>query len=391
MWDCNNPERIIVSQLTLFLNKIEGFSEFIIANKPTGNLLLYLESFKRNREQSKPFTSNENLMFSMAKEKVYDLQKLHTPKILFYDSSLAIDESIIDQFRTDFNYAKTGRYAFKDAERQHYKTFTETYKFDEVKDNGIILKYANAEHPLIYSELGRAIFHSGAYSVSLDFIIRTFKFFNSVPNIYWHSPYGLFGCWQSLWFLGYLLKDKLKQLDASIYMKYFKLLFLYMSRAIAIGEKLQLDQPIDIYRNRGELLRTQRESFMTIFSEKGYLASIMDIQYISDCYLSYLHASKLGFPGLGEQALNDSRKMYTYGSLSNVGYDDNGYKWIEDCTWSECVEKGRARSIDVASKLVEDFENGKLSFSIEEWKTICKTIFANYNVNQNVHYNWHNP
>lgn len=389
MSDSEKHVDFLTSQLLMFLNRIEGFSEFIETNKPSKNFLLYLELFKRTRENVKPFSSQENLMFTLAKEKVYDLQKIHTPKICFFDPSLRRDETIIEQFRDDFDNCKSGNKAFKDAEVQHYRTWKETYLYEEVKDNGLTFKYRDAEHPLIYVTLAQAIINAGKHSIAYDFLLRNFKFINSVPNIFWHSPYGLFGCWQTLWLLGNLLHEDLKKIDIPIYMKYFKLLFLFMSRAIEVGVHLQLPQPFDIYRNRANILRNQRSPYMVIFADKGYPVANMDIQFISDCFLAFSHISKCGEPGLGEQELNDSRKMYTYGSLNNLGCDDDGYKWIEDCDWLECVEKGRLRSIDVASKLCDDFENGLLSFSSEEWEKICFTIFSNpKNLDHNVPYHW---
>lgn len=103
----------------------------------------------------------------------------------------------------------------------------------------------------------------------------------------------------------------------------------------------------------------------------------MDIQFISDCYLGYKWCCELGSPGLGEQMLWDSKKMYESGSL-NYRNEDKGYKVIEDATWLELVERGQVRSNKVAEHLIEEMEQGKLVIEFEVLEKMVVDILSQH-------------
>lgn len=81
-----------------------------------------------------------------------------------------------------------------------------------------------------------------------------------------------------------------------------------MSRAIAVGTALKMAQVCDIFRNRAEMLRLHRIPFMSIFMDKGFIASNMDVQFISDCYRGYMYSCELGIGDIFQQMLWDSKK-----------------------------------------------------------------------------------
>lgn len=370
------------SQLKNFLSilfRIDGFSSFMLEYKSNiKDGFDFLDSFVEWRTKKQPLSSDENLIITIVREKINDFNKTIIPPILFFDSTQRMDESIVSAFSKDLNSAKTGRKAIVDAKYQRYKTITESFIYDEVEDKGLIEKYADAEHPLVYAEISQSVINSGAYTVGLHFLFKNIKFINSCPNVYWNSPFGLFGCWQSLWEFGRLLGSDIQNLPNQTLSKYYKLLFLLMSRAIVVGTALKMAQVCDIFRNRAEMLRLHRIPFMSIFMDKGFIASNMDVQFISDCYRGYMYSCELGIGDLFQQMLWDSKKMYEYGSLTQIGNYDNGYKEIEDATWMKLVERGRIRSIEVSSSLCTDYENGLLQFSSDEWELICSKIASKH-------------
>lgn len=379
------------SQLKNFLSillRIDGFSSFMLEYKSNiKDGFDFLDSFVEWRTKKKNLSSYENLIITIVREKINDFKKKHTPSIIFFDQTQKMDESIVSIFSEDLKSLKTGRKAIVDAKYQRYKTIKESFIYDEVEDKGLIEKYADAEHPLVYAEISQSVIRSGAYSIGLHFLFKNIKFINSCPNIFWHSPFGLFGCWQSLWEIGRLLGSDIQDLPNHTLQKYYKLLFLLMSRAISVGSTLKMAQVCDIFRNRAEVLRLHKIPFMSIFTDKGFIASNMDIQFISDCYRGYAYSCELGIGGIFEQMLWDSKKMYEYGSLTQIGNYDNGYKDIEDATWMELVERGRVRSIEVSSSLCTDHEKGLLQFSSDEWVLICSKISSKYS-DQRIKYDW---
>lgn len=300
------------SQLKNFLSilfRIDGFSSFMLEYKSNiKDGFDFLDSFVEWRTKKQPLSSDENLIITIVREKINDFNKTIIPPILFFDSTQRMDESIVSAFSKDLNSAKTGRKAIVDAKYQRYKTITESFIYDEVEDKGLIEKYADAEHPLVYAEISQSVINSGAYTVGLHFLFKNIKFINSCPNVYWNSPFGLFGCWQSLWEFGRLLGSDIQNLPNQTLSKYYKLLFLLMSRAIAVGTALKMAQVCDIFRNRAKMLRLHRIPFMSIFMDKGFIASNMDVQFISDCYRGYMYSCELGIGDLFQQMLWDSKK-----------------------------------------------------------------------------------
>lgn len=147
-----------------------------------------------------------------------------------------------------------------------------------------------------------------------------------------------------------------------------------------------MPQGRDFYRNRGDLLRSHYSIYMAIFMDCGFFASNMDIQFISDNYLGYRLCSALGEPGLGADLLNDSRKMYQYGSLNYLN-EDNGYKEIEDASWLELVERGRIRADKVAEYLLGKYD--EITLKIEPSLNLMVADILIFHQNYPTRYDWH--
>lgn len=350
------------------LLSIRGFKDFLSSYNQDENtekpIVAMLSKFKEYRNNTTPLSQEERYLLDFLEQTMFEDCYRHNSNLLYYiNDSLNIGEDILNEFREDWMSSRTNRYAFKDKENQTYKTITETFKMEEYSDNGLIYKYANAYHPLIYSTIGRALNNGGYYLDGIPFIIKGLRYALNPSKPYWHSPFGVFGCVECLWeFVRLLSIDTLKNKFGSSYKPLMELLFLYLSRAITICEIKRMPQGRDFYRNRGFLLRNHYSIYQVIFMDCGFFASNMDIQFISDNYLGYQLCSKLGGPGVGADLLNDSRKMYQYGSLNYLS-EDNGYKDIEDATWLELVERGRLRADKVAEYLLDKYE--KITMKIE--------------------------
>lgn len=374
------------------LLSVSGFAEFAQSYNPEPSsekpIIAMLSKFREYRNNTHPLCQEEIYLLDFLQQQLFEYCYSHNSKLLYFiDDTKTIGDEILNEFRTDWEANKTNRYAFKDKEIQTYKTITETFLMNEYSDNGLISKYSDAYHPLIYSTIGRALNNGGYYLEGIPFIIKGLKYALNLSKPFWHSPFGVFGCVECLWeFIRLLSIDTLKNKYDNSYKPLMELLFLYLSRAIAICEVKRMSQGKDFYRNRGDLLRNHYSIYMAIFMDCGFFASNMDIQFISDNYLGYRLCSALGEPGLGADLLNDSRKMYQYGSLNYLN-EDNGYKVIEDASWLELVERGRMRADKVAEYLLGKYD--EITLKIEPSLNLMVADILKLHQNNPTRYDWH--
>lgn len=374
------------------LLSVSGFAEFAQSYNPEPSsekpIIATLSKFREYRNNTHPLCQEEIYLLDFLQQQLFEYCYSHNSKLLYFiDDTKTIGDEILNEFRTDWEANKTNRYAFKDKEIQTYKTITETFKMEEHSDNGLIYKYTDAYHPLIYSTIGRALNNGGYYLDGVPFIIKGLRYALNPTKPFWHSPYGVFGCVECLWeFIRLLSIDTLKNKYDNSYKPLMELLFLYLSRAIALCEVKRMPQGRDFYRNRGDLLRNHYSIYMAIFMDCGFFATNMDIQFISDNYLGYLLCSALGEPGLGADLLNDSRKMYQYDSLNYLN-EDNGYKEIEDASWLELVERGRIRADKVAEYLLGKYD--EITLKIEPSLNLMVADILKLHQNNPTRHDWH--
>lgn len=377
------------------LQGIRGFNEFMLTYTPESNgekpIIAMLSKFREHRNNTVPLSKEEIWLLDFLQNKAFEIcHRINSNRLYYLDESQTIGENILSEFRDDWENARTSRFAFKDKEKQTYVSWTETFLLKEYEDIGITRKYQDCYHPAIYSEIGRALINGGHYTDGIPFLISGIRYAINRNNPFWHTPHGIFGCAYCLWeFIRLLSIKTIKAKYNKYYLPLMKLLYLYLSRGIALARIKKLGQAIDFYRNRADLVRLDSKGrpFMSIFAECGFFATNMDIQFISDCYLGYKWCGELGSPELGEQMLWDSKKMYEYGSLNYLN-EDNGYKDIEDATWLELVERGRVRSDKVAEHLIEEMEQGKL---VIEFDTLQDMVVDLLNQHHNApqRFNWH--
>ena len=137
------------------LLQIRGFAQFMTSFSPTENgekpIIQMFNGFKEYRQTLSPLTQSEIWLLDMLQNKMFELYYRHNSNILFYlDESQTIGDEILNEFREDWESSYSGRKAFVDSESRVFKTIKEFKVFKEHIDNGIIAKYQNANHPLIY-------------------------------------------------------------------------------------------------------------------------------------------------------------------------------------------------------------------------------------------------
>lgn len=345
---------------------LKGFNDFFIHYVQNESIETNIENMiAKYREyctsNSISQTESEDFLIEEIKDRFLEISYRENKNLLFYLSERRnIDGKEIDEFRVAWEDAKTGRVSFKLRDRQTYKTVKEHFYLHEYEDDEILEAYRNSRHPLITQIIGSSFVNGGFYSKGVPLIIQGALLANNPNNPYWHSMYGMFGCTLSLWeFIRLYGLSKFKEKYESHYKNLVKLLYLYLSRSIAICEIKTAAQGHDFYRNRADLQRDNYIIMMAIFADYDFFATNMDIQFMADCQLAFMLCSKCGVPNLAEQSYWDSFKMYRYGSLSYFN-EDNGIKEIEDDTFFELVERGRVRASIVAEKILEEYLIGKI-------------------------------
>lgn len=348
------------------LMSLRGFNNFFIRYVQNESIENNIENMiAKYREycasNSISHTESEDFLIEEIKDRLLEISYRENKNLLFYLSERRnIDGKEIDKFRVAWEDAKTGRFSFKLRDRQTYKTVKEYFYLHEYEDNEILEAYRNSRHPLITQIIGSSFVNGGFYSKGVPLIIKGALLANNPNNPYWHSMYGMFGCTLSLWeFIRLYGLSKYKEKYDSHYKNLVKLLYLYLSRSIAICETKTAAHGHDFYRNRADLQRDNYTIMMAIFADYDFFATNMDIQFMADCQLAFMLCSKCGVPNIAEQSYWDSFKMYRYSSLSYFN-EDNGIKEIEDDTFFELVERGRVRANIVAEKILEEYIIGKI-------------------------------
>lgn len=348
------------------LRSLRDFNDFFIHyvqnESHETNIKILIDKYRKYcTSNSISLTQSEDFLLEEIKDRLLEISYRENNNLLFYLSGRRnMDGKEIDKFRVAWENAKTGRFSFKLRDRQSYKTVREYFYLHEYEDNEILEAYRNSKHPLITQVIGSSFVNGGFYSKGVPLIIKGALLANNPNNPYWHSMYGMFGCTLSLWeFIRLYGLSKFKEKYDSHYKNLVKLLYLYLSRSIAICETKTAAQGHDFYRNRADLQRDNYTIMMAIFADYDFFATNMDIQFMADCQLAFMLCSKCGVPNLAEQSYWDSFKMYRYSSLSYFN-EDNGIKEIEDDTFFELVERGRVRANIVAEKVLEEYIIGKI-------------------------------
>lgn len=364
------------------------YKDFCLENKIEGKDSLYLliETFRNGLVKKREITDDENILLKhiieCAENEIYNNSNL---KISIVNKVKIPNESFLKDFNSDFQAIKTSELFFEETNKGKYKTIGEYITLHGVDGKGlyeIYEKYKDFNHPYIYDLISEPLIQAKNYSNGITVLKKSLSYALRYPNYFWDSLNGVNSCATSLYRIQFLLgEDGLMEISNSIKnfdIKLLKLIFLYLSRIIYMSENNLLS--IDAYSNRARIVRDYKYQFMGIFG----FGVIPDIQYISDKYLAYTTATKNNLVGEPfQQLMWDSMKMYRHGS--HIPNNSGGYQESEDATLMQLVQKGNLRSINLAEKILKEFENYELNFTNSEIELIChiaieknKDDFENY-------------
>ena len=283
-----------------------------------------------------------------------------------FDPCLQLDESDLKDFEKEWETRKTDNKKYTDEQSHRYKTFKEfrlyhVYTYTE----DFLEKYEHAAHPLIQTTIGKALLSSGD-NRGIGYIFNALKRSVIMPNPYWHNKYAIRGYVESIWEvlrscnLGGISGGEKGVGDDHLYNKLLRLLFLYMSRCIALAP--DDITTADMYSNRAELFYHFPSKMQVLFQEHGFPAIIPDLQFSSDKFLAFKTASIVCpelISAFYHQCLYDAFKMYRYGDLSYFSIDV-GYTEIEDASFMDIVNRGKMRSRIVAQQIFDEDSVGNV-------------------------------
>lgn len=343
-------------------------------------LYLLIESFRENVSQKRMLLEEEGILLNhiieCAENEIYENSAL---KISIVNKVKKNNEDFLKEFQADFQAIKTEDLFFEQINKGKYKTVKEYILLHGVDGKGLselYEKYKDFNHPYIYDLISEPLIQARNFSNGISVLKKSLKYALRYPNYFWHSLQGVDACASSLYRIQFLLGyDGFKEIEKSIKnfeIKLLKLIFLYLSRVIYMSEDNLL--AIDAYSNRARIVRDYKYQFMGIFG----IGVIPDIQYISDKYLAYATATKNNLVGQPfTQLMWDSMKMYRHGS--HIPNSSGGYQETEDATWMQLVQRGHFRSVNLAEKILSEFENYELNFTNSEIDFICD-IAMNKNI-----------
>jgi hypothetical protein len=357
------------------------YKDFSLETKTEGKqgLFLLTESFRKYLTEKRKITEDENILFKYviecAENEVYANSKL---KISFINKIKIPNEDFLKEFSADFQAIKTDDLFFDQIDKGKYKTIKEYIYLQGVNGNGLFElyeKYKDFNHPYIYDLISEPLIQAKNFSNGIPILKKSLKYALRQPNFFWHSLQGVNACASSLYRIQFLLGyEGFEEIEKSIKnfkIKLLKLIFLYLSRVIYMKESNLIS--VDAYSNRARIVRDYKYQFMGIFG----IGVVPDIQYISDKYLAYITAREnnlVSKPFI--DLMWDSKKMYDHGS--HIPNSTGGYKESEDATWMQLVQRGKIRSINLAEKILLEFENYELNFTNSEIDFIC-----NYAIQKN--------
>lgn len=368
--------RAELQRLNDFIYSIPHFEDFINSSSSTyKDVELLLNDFLKSLIAKNRATSDIRLMIHIAIEQYANIIE-GSSKTLYYinHNKKYDDDAILMEFAVDYKDAHTGEYTYKRADVQTYKTITEKIALSKLNfSQSTINKYISCTHPYVCSVIATAFINAKLYDVGLHYLRNGLKNFCSYQNKYWHNPIALRGCVDILHLTQYILAPK--GMFATIgFNKLIKMLFLYISRLIYMGD-IPIDDEIadntdtipqhiidkiNYLSIRGDLEYDYRNLIISIFP----IGTNPDIQFMADKAMADAYAKRYGIGVITEQCYWDSLKMYRHGSL--IPNDTGGYHDIEDDTWGQLIERGTNRAYDIAYNYYLEYIKGEYQISEEE-------------------------
>lgn len=384
-----------IQKVVEILSSIHGFNDFCIEYTQSGEKGNVIDEFIGWKSRGK-CSPNERIVLNIAKEKMQAIRRFaQTNQLSGFLEHLKIEDPLLEEFCKDFSNCKTGQVAFKKADVQHYKTITEKIAYYGIDLLPVYEKYRNTQNPYINAQLAGVFNRSGMFEIGLFHLHKALNYALSLSNIYWETPFGVYGCTEALWELQYLLgrkgleelsreEENISRNKRDFKFKILELLYLYLCRSIHIIDNTL--QSANYLSNRANLLLDYGYDFHLIFANNGFCGAKMEVQFLSDKAYAYNIGASLGLALLFEQDFKDSLKMYQHGSL--IPNATGGLHDEEDATMEELNKRGWLRSIELGNRLYEKYKEGEYRFNKYQINTLISYIRKKH-PDKNEKFDWH--
>ncbi len=292
-------------------------------------------------------------------------KKKNLYEITTIDKSLCIDDSYVNEYVKDIQYAQNENPVFKDI-NSPWRTRGISLPLYEIPTqllNSIVFKYKAYNHPYILADIAGIYIYGQDLNEGLHYLYRSIKEIVDFPNRYWNSDYGIAGATNTFRLLHLMCPSS----NIELKRKLFKYQYVYLTKMACTTNDELFQQ--DAYVNRAAMVISGTARFFIPMSINP------DLLYISDMY--YAHycnelAEQLSFAS-GWKYNIKSQTYYQHASFKPN--DTGGYVDIEDKTYSEIVSEKHEQAKHVAYEYFTDFQSQKDhldSCGIEELFRIIK-------------------
>lgn len=341
--------RELVEELSPIIDTIPNLREFL-ENSEVRDCNLWYCFVDKYRN----ILSEEDIIkVKIIAEKINAIGEKNRPLSFVNLSKVINDSEFIDDFKRDWHKSLSGKYRFKKAEIQHYKTITEKIVFAESDFSQYLDKYMDCYHPYICSKIAVSYLASKKYDIGLAFLQRALLPIFSPSNLYWDNHLAMYGCTEALHeiqhILGRNMYDLMNVLGGHFY-QYLEVLYLYLTRCIEMSMPSKYDEnniseiditAINYFAIRADLVYHYNHEFAMM-----WFGVNPNIQVMSDNYMAYEIGTKFGLNIMVEQCHKDALKLYQHNSLIPNG--TGGIVEMEDANMSELIFRGQYRAKEYA-------------------------------------------
>lgn len=270
-------------------------------------------------------------------------------EITTIDKSLCIDDSYVDEYVKDIQYAQSEKPVFKDI-NSPWRTRGISLALHEIPTlllNSIVFKYKKYNHPYILADIAGMYIYGQKLNEGLHYLYRSIQEIVDFPNRYWNSDYGIAGAANTFRLLHLMCPSS----NIELTRKLFKYQYVYLTKLSCTTNDELFQQ--DAYVNRAAMVISSIARFFIPMSINP------DLLYISDMY--YAHYCN----ELAEQLSYASGWKYNMKSLTYYQHasfwpnDTGGYVDIEDKTYNEIVSQKHEQAKLIAYEYFVDFQTQK--------------------------------
>lgn len=346
-----------IYQVSPMLDTIPYFNEFV-ENTRVKNIEIFDEFIKK---YGKFLSSEDILKIKILTEKFDTIGEQNSPISFVSRSKIINDESILKEFKLDWRSSLNGKYQFRKAEIQHYKTITEKIVSAESEFDKYLDKYQDSYHPYICSKIALSYLYSKKFDVGLAYLQRALMPIFTTSNIYWHNHLAMYGCTWALHEVQHIAGRKMYELMAILggeFSEFLNLLYLYLSRCIEMSFPKKFDinscsekeaELVNFLSIRGDIVHHYKFEFANIWFGVNPI-----IQVMSDKYWAYEVGTQLGLDLIVEECRKEAFKLYQHGGL--IPNSTGGLVETEESSMLELIERGKIRSLENSRNIYSDIK-----------------------------------